>query len=288
MFEFLDIIPHPLAGTPYGIALNISLAFATITYLLTLATRESAWVDRRTEIFPPICCLIVAGMDSFDSARLNLMTLLVLAWSVRLSHTCYRKGGFNKGGSDYRWDFLLGDMNRFVRPIFHFLYIGFGHMLAVWIMTAPLHGAWLGRGTPLGWLDLLASILFLVFFLGEAIADQQMWEFQEDKKRKLSEDESVAPTFMKAGFWRYCRHPSWLCELGMWSVFYLFSVSATESWLNWTIVGLFVVSLSLVGSVRITESISLRRYEDYAVYQKSTPCLIPLLRIPNRGREIEH
>ena len=47
----------------------------------------------------------------FDSARVNLMTVLVVAWGVRLTYNFARKGGYKKGGEDYRWAHVREQMS---------------------------------------------------------------------------------------------------------------------------------------------------------------------------------
>ena len=56
-------------------------------------------------------------------------------------------------------------------------------MVLIWLFTAPVHQAWRWREAPLGSLDLLAALLFVALLALETVADQQMWAFQQDKKR---------------------------------------------------------------------------------------------------------
>ena len=128
----------------------------------------------------------------------------------------------------------------------------------------------------MNFLDAIAIALFVVLLVIEVINDEHMWAFQQDKKRKIKAGEPVTQPFVTSGFFKYCRHPSYFCEMGMWHVFYLFGLAATGQWLLWT--GLEFISLTLVfvGSTRLTASISLDRYPSYRDYQTSTPRLIPL------------
>ena len=99
----INFIPHPLQGTPYGDALDLAIILAIACWLLSVITREYSWVDRLWTICPAIYCLIVAVESDFGSTRLNIMTLLVLAWAARLTFNSARKGGYSVGGEDYRW-----------------------------------------------------------------------------------------------------------------------------------------------------------------------------------------
>ena len=54
-----------LTGMPFGIALDLCLILSVLSWLVSVIAREYAWVDRRWEVFPPLCCLIVAAAADF-------------------------------------------------------------------------------------------------------------------------------------------------------------------------------------------------------------------------------
>ncbi len=85
-------------------------------------------------------------------------------------------------------------------------------------------------------------MLFLACFGAEFIGDEQMWKFLQDKKRRIAAGEEVVKPFIVTGLFRYSRHPSYLCEIGMWFAFCLFAASASGDWFHWT--GLGVVLLA--------------------------------------------
>ena len=120
--------------------------------------------------------------------------------------------------------------------------------------------------------------------MGETIADRQMWVFQQDKKRRIAASETVGQPFIVSGLYRYCRHPNYFCEMGMWWVFYLFAVSASGQWLHWTGLGFVGLTALFIASTRFGESISASRYPGYRAYQASTPALVPGLGFGTRRR----
>ena len=211
------------------------------------------------------------------------MTALVCLWGARLTFNVARKGAFRRGGQDYRWAELrerlgLGGfrvMNATSMP---------AQMLLIWLFIAPVHQAWLWREAPLGLLDIVATVLFLALLALETVADEQMWAFQQDKKRRTAGGEQGVQPFLRSGLRRYSRHPNYLGEIGMWWVFYLFAVAASGQWVHWTGLGFVLLTLLIVGSIPFTEKISAARYPDYHAYQGSTPALIPFLRFRAKGR----
>ncbi len=275
----INFVPHPLQGTPYGDALDLAIILAIACWLLSVITREYSWVDRLWTICPPIYCLMVAADSGFSSARVNIMTLLVAAWGARLTFNNARKGGFSIGGEDYRWKVVRERLGPVKFQILNLTFVAPGQMLIIWLFTSPMHQAWVGRDRPLSSLDAVAIALFVVLLVMEAINDGHMWKFQQDKKRNIEADEPVTQPFVTSGFFKYCRHPSYFCEMGIWYVFYLFAIAATGEWIHWTGLGLISLTLVFLGSTRLGESISVQRYPSYRDYQASTPRFIPFTRI---------
>merc|ERR1712100_1003323 len=87
----------------------------------------------------------------------------------------------------------------------------------------------------------------------------------------------------------YSRHPNYFCEVSTWWSFYLFSVSATGNWLNWTIWGpLFLTGLFVPpgASLDVTEKLSLAKYPHYAEYQQRVSRFIPWFPSSKRERRV--
>ena len=279
------MVPDALAGTPYGPAFILCVAIAAFCWVLSLLTGEFSWVDRVWSLAPPAYCLIVAADLGFRSARVNIMTVLVLMWSVRLTANFAVKGGYQPGGEDYRWAYMRGKLNRLQFQLLNVTFICPGQMAIILLFTAPIHQAWLHSGRPLGWLDYLAIVVFLALLAGESVADVQMLRFQRNKKRLVSAGLEVDKLFMDAGLFRFSRHPNYFCEMGMWVVFYLFAISASNRVMHWTGLGCLLLIALFQGSIRLTEEISSGKYPGYGDYQAAVPRLVPIpLRrlLPNR------
>eukprot|EP00438_Fugacium_kawagutii_P035818 Skav235284 [mRNA] locus=scaffold874:488684:489627:- [translate_table: standard] len=94
-----------------------------------------------------------------------------------------------------------------------------------------------------------------------------------------------ADGFIQTGLWNLSRHPNYFCEVTMWWVFYLFSVTATGSYFNWTIWGaIFLTGLFLLpgASLDITEALSSNKYPEYVNYQKRVSKYFPM---PSRTKQ---
>lgn len=270
------MVPDALVGTPFGTAFILCVALAAFCWVLSLPTGNFAWVDRLWSLAPPAYCLMVAADLGFRSARVNIMTALVLMWSVRLTANFAVKGGFRPGGEDYRWAHVRGRCSRLQLQLLNVTFICPGHMAIILLFTAPIHQAWLHSEAPLGWLDYPAIAVFLVLLAAESVADAQMLRFQRNKRRLQDGGLEVGKPFMDEGLFRFSRHPNYFCEMGMWLVFYLFAVSASGRIVHWTGLGFLLLIALFQGSVRLTEEISSGKYPGYANYQAAVPRLVPI------------
>ena len=122
-------------------------------------------------------------------------------------------------------------------------------------------------------------VVFVVLLVFESIADGQMWRFQQNKKRQVNEGGEVKRPFMDSGLFRFCRHPNYFCEMGMWLTFYLFAFSASAQFWHWTGLGSVLLILLFQGSTRLGEKISSEKYPAYSKYQATVPKFIPWTRL---------
>jgi steroid 5-alpha reductase family enzyme len=260
---------------PLAITLWLCAAFAFGSWLLSVITKDYSWVDRLWSITPPIYVWIFAAYAGFDDVRLNIMAALATLWGARLTYNFARKGGYKKGGEDYRWEEVKKVLGPRWFQVFNATFIAPYQHLLLLLIVLPAYLAYLSRGLKLTWIDDTAMVAFVFFLIGETLADEQQWRFQSDKVARKARGESVAQNFLTTGLFRYSRHPNFFCEQGMWWSFYLFSVTASGQWLNWTIIGAVLLTLLFQGSTGITEKLSLRKYPEYADYQKVTSRLMP-------------
>lgn len=252
-----------------------------LTYALGLATKEHSWVDRAWSILPVLYVGFFAYRASGAPARLVVMTALVFAWGARLTYNFARKGGYAKGGEDYRWPVLRRRMSGWQWQLFALFFVAGVQNVILLSLTLPAWIAGRAGARPFGALDLVATALFVAFLVGETIADQEQWAFHQRKKDAAARGETLEPPFCTTGLFRYSRHPNFFCEQAMWWTIYLFSVASTGAWINASIAGPIVLTLLFHGSTRFTEEITLSKYPAYADYQARTSRLVPFW--PSRG-----
>jgi steroid 5-alpha reductase family enzyme len=261
--------------TGLSVALWACGAVALACLLLSWVTREYSWVDRLWSVTPQLYATWFAYAAGFDDARANCMAALAWAWGLRLTFNFARKGGYAPGGEDYRWAVVRGRMHPVVYQVFNVLFIaGFQNALLLGL-ALPAWVATQGPRAPLGPTDHALVALFLLFLVGEAVADEQQWRFQTDKKARQARGETVERGFVTTGLFAYSRHPNFFCEQMLWWTFYALGVHSSAAWFGVGLPGAAVLTALFQGSTRLTEELSLAKYPEYADYQRRVSRLLP-------------
>ena len=249
---------------------------AALCWLGSLATGNYSQVDRLWSILPVLYVFHFGARQGFADPRLAVMALLALLWGARLTYNYARKGGYTPGSEDYRWPEVRSRMGAVQFQVFNVVFVAAFQNALLLMLATPAYVAGRPGARPLNAMDALATLLFLGFLAGETLADQQQWRFHLDKSARPERGERAGRDFLTTGLFRYSRHPNFFCEQGMWWSFYLFAVAATGSWIQWPILGAAILTLLFQGSTGLTEELTLRKYPDYATYQKTTSRLLPL------------
>ena len=262
--------------------LSVYAGICLATWLLSILTREYSWVDRIWSLAPIGYAGIFAGRGGFADARLDVMFALIALWGLRLTFNFARKGGYARGGEDYRWAVLRARMTPRQFQVFNLLFITLYQNAILLMISLPGYTA-LEHRSGFGAADALLTALFVAFLIGETVADQQQWGFQQWKRAEI--DAGRDPVrFLQNGLFGYSRHPNFFFEQAQWWVVAAFGVVAAGS-VQWTVLGAVLLTLLFVGSTRFTESISLARYPEYADYQRRTSAVVPW---PSRRRAAGH
>ncbi len=214
------------------------------------------------------------------------MAVLTTLWGLRLTYNFWRRGGYDwlpwRGEEDYRWSVLrqnplLGGRLRW--GFFNLFFISLYQNALILLFTLPALAAWQGDAKPLNIMDFIAAGLLVFFLVIETIADQQQYDFQQEKYRRKAAGETLhgeyAQGFRSSGLWGRVRHPNYAAEQAIWLSFYLFSVAATGRWLNWSLAGSILLMLLFLGSSDFSEKISAGKYPGYADYQRRVPRFLP-------------
>ena len=243
-------------------ALPVLLIAATFTWLLSLPMRNVSIVDSLWSLML-FAAGVIYGLGADPRApRLAFVLWLVALWAARLSVYITARG-MGKG-EDHRYQAIRArNEPRFALKS---LYLVFWlQALLAWVISLPLLGVF-ATNQPIGALDWLGILLWLVGFAFEAGGDWQLARFRKNPAN--------AGAVMNRGFWRYTRHPNYFGEFCIWWGFWLMAAAA-GAW--WTFVGpaLLTVLLLRVSGVSLLEKDIGKRRPQYADYVLKTNAFFP-------------
>lgn len=256
------------------INLWILLGISVLCWVLSLPTKDTSWVDRIWSVIPVVYVWVFAAGAGLQDVRLNVMAVLVTLWGARLTFNFARKGGYQPGGEDYRWEVLRQGMKNWQYALFNIFFIVIYQNILLLLITLPAFTALLNP-TPFGLGDVICTVLFLGLLTMETVADQQQWNFHKWKNAEVAAGRTPTPHFLQAGLFSISRHPNFFAEQAQWWVIFLFGCVAAGSILQWTVIGAALLTVLFIGSTRFTEQISLSKYPEYRDYQRRVSAVIP-------------
>ncbi|MFN0062251.1 MAG: DUF1295 domain-containing protein [Myxococcaceae bacterium] len=262
---------------PLALVVGACAVAIVLTYGVSLITRNYSQVDRLWSVLPVLYVAVFAADLGFSDTRLNIMAVLVAAWGARLTFNFWRKGGYARGGEDYRWPLLRERMGARKFQMFNATFIAPYQNILLLLISLPADVAWRHAGASWGTVDLAATLVFCAALILETVADQQQWRFHQAKRAALAKGERLALPFLTTGLFRYARHPNYFFEQLQWVCIYALGASAAGTVWNFGLVGPVLLVLLFQGSAAFTEKISLSKYPDYAGYQRTTSRQLPLL-----------
>ncbi|EAU32294.1 conserved hypothetical protein [Aspergillus terreus NIH2624] len=284
-----------LSTNPFVSALGLCLALSAFFLVFSELNRNWSQVDRFWSILPAVYNVhfaVWARMSGLRTEALDTIAALAVLWSIRLTFNYWRKGGYKIGSEDYRWEVVRAKVNnRFIFFLFNVVFISLTQSLLLLLITAPTYNFLLLSRLPhmksFELPDLIFSRVAFFFLIIEYFADQQQWAFhcakhEYQKSARISGQyksqftpEDLERGFVVSGLWSLSRHPNFVAEQAIWLTLYLWNCYRTETYLQWTGLGVLGYLLIFQGSVRLTEAISASKYPEYSEYQARVGRFIP-------------
>lgn len=262
------------------------LGFAGLSFVVGELTGNVSQTDKLWSITPLFYTFTFAYLSNWEP-RAVLLAVLVTVWGARLTYNFGRKGGYHwkfwEGEEDYRWSVLRKKPflnTKFGFTLFNLFFICFYQHALVWLITLPVIVA-SSAGGGLQWFDGVLAAIFIALVVIETVADQQQWDFQKEKYRRIKSGEKLtgdyADGFLKSGLWAKVRHPNYAAEQAVWIVVYLFSAAASGRGINWSMAGCLLLVILFQGSSDFSEKISADKYPAYKDYQQKVGRFLPKL-----------
>ena len=242
-----------------GLLSSIFLVFLymCLWFVLALIKRDNSIADIAWGLG-----FVAIAWFNFESAW--LLPILCSLWGIRLAIYLFIRNQHT--GEDWRYQNWRKAWGK------HFYWRTFLQVfmlqgLFMWLIALPL----IVVNTPeFGIFQVLGTLLWLVGFLWESIADWQLYRFKRNPLNKGK--------VLKEGLWKYARHPNYFGEILVWWGIYFAALPNPNWW--WLIISPLTITwlLARVSGVPMLE----RKYKDrpeYQAYVKNTPSLIPNFRI---------
>jgi steroid 5-alpha reductase family enzyme len=248
-------------------------------------SRNNSQVDKLWSVIPIVYVWYMTCAGGMQP-RMMLMSTLVTIWGIRLTYNFARRGAYQwkfwAGEEDYRWEVLRnrpGFNKPFVWTLFNLFFISAYQNVLIFLFTLPVLTV-LGDSVnkDLTVADWMLAALYVTAVVVEFIADQQQYDFQTEKHRRIKAGEDLGPYahgFVRTGLWSVVRHPNYAMEQSVWIIFYGFSVVATGEWINWSIAGCLLLIILFKGSSDFSEELSAQKYPEYKEYQRKVPRFLP-------------
>jgi steroid 5-alpha reductase family enzyme len=234
-----------------------------LLYLLSRFIKNNSIVD----IFWGIGFALVAIFSLFFYKNFSPLKIIfnvaILLWGARLALHIFIK---NKGkAEDFRYANWRKEWGK-TEPLRALLQIYFlqGAIMFVKSMFIVLSNSSSTFLIETDWIFVLGSVVFLVGFLIEAIADYQKSVFKKSNPAGL----------MKTGLWAYSRHPNYFGEVVLWFGLFLMSVPFGYWYLGLLSFLIIFYLIRFVSGVPMLEK-SKKENAEYQIYSKEVPVFFP-------------
>ncbi|KAF8543958.1 hypothetical protein BDD12DRAFT_725232 [Trichophaea hybrida] len=279
-----------LSTNPLMSALLFSLAMSVTVFVSSQVNRNPSQVDRLWSILPVVYIghfAVWARLSGLETERLDMLATFAGLWGLRLTYNYWRKGGYEIGSQDYRWEIVKSRMSPLGFVVLDLTFIAFYQNLLLLAVSTPAYilllCSTLKDFPAMNTTDTVISRALIVLLLIETLADQQQWVYQSAKKAyketgNIPEGftkEDLNRGFVVSGLWSICRHPNFTCEQAIWLGVYQWGCWQTDTLYNWTGLGAMGYLAVFQGSTILTEEITAGKYREYKEYQKLVNKFVP-------------
>jgi steroid 5-alpha reductase family enzyme len=262
------------------------LGISVACFVLAELAKNYSQTDKLWSITPILYSWIAVWYSDWNS-RMIFLAILVTIWGARLTYNFGRRGGYSlkfwTGEEDYRWAVLQQKSpfnKKWVFSLFNLFFISLYQHFLILFFTLPIILSL--EVTEIGLFDLLFGLVFVGLVYIEWLADEQQYQFQKEKYKRIDNNEALeefyAKGFTHTGLWSKVRHPNYAAEQGIWIVFYVFSILTTGPIVNWSIIGCLLLVILFKSSSDFSEEITAAKYPAYAKYQASVGRFLPKLK----------
>jgi steroid 5-alpha reductase family enzyme len=260
------------------IALISLVACCTIMFLVWLWAKKiknAGLVDVFWALnFPVIICITYFLSEGFETRKILICGLFLLA-ELRLGIHLWQRVVGHLNEEEGRYQQLRKDWGENTDRNF-FLFFQFQAFSNV-VLAAPFFIITANPAPQISILEYIGAIIWIISFLGEALADSQLAAFKKDPKNK--------GRVCETGLWYYSRHPNYFFEWLTWMAYFVFALASP-----WSILAIISPIIILYLLLKVTgvpnnEEQNLRSKPiAYKKYQETTSSFFPWGKKDGKGK----
>ncbi|KAL2241947.1 uncharacterized protein C594.04c [Sesamum indicum] len=274
---------HPLLLANILFFLNVNLLFWLVGLL-----QSSHWmIDLYWTVIPVLLVHYFAThpLAEYNAWRSRLVIFLTWVWSVRLTHSYFRREKWQFGA---REDWRFSDMrlqygkNWWWASLFAVYLSQQVFLMGICLPLYAVHS----KDRQLNIWDLVAALVCLTGVTIAYFADTQLHNFVSRNEKLKQLGQALVPN-LDEGLWHYSRHPNYFGEQLWWWGLVIFAWNLEHGWM---FIGALVNSLCLAYVTILVEERMLKqqyRAEAYKNYQKTTSVWVPWFKTSLAGKEKE-
>eukprot|EP00891_Asterochloris_glomerata_P006417 jgi/Astpho2/6417/e_gw1.00093.13.1_t len=267
-------LEHPLVYVNLLFLLNVDVLF----WIISIISGSTWLIDAAWTLLPPLMAAVYSTHPhAVLTAKAAVAHCLLAAWSVRLTHSYFRRQQINVSCRECwqlgaREDWRFADMRvrlgqyRFRWMSFFLTYVS-QHLMLLGL-TLPFYSISQNR-TTWSLLDTVGPLQCCAAGISvAAAADTQLHKFCSANARLPATERKLV---LDTGLWRYARHPNHFGEQAWW-----WGVALLAE--PWTLIGPLFNTLCMLPVTFLVEQRMLARPERryaYTQYMQQTSCLIP-------------
>lgn len=254
-----------VGGLPlFAICVAAAFLVQWLVFIPAYARQTEKFFDLTGSLTYISVTILAVLLSPVQDGRSFLLMAMVIIWAGRLGSFLYRR--IQKDGKDGRFDEIKPSFIRFFNVwTIQGLWVTFTAAAALVAITSE-------HRQPLGWVAALGTLIWVIGFGLEVIADSQKSQFRANPANKGK--------FINTGLWAKSRHPNYFGEIVLWLGVAIVAAPVLQGW-QWValISPVFVtILLTRVSGVPMLEKRADEKWggqPDYEQYKKETPVLIP-------------
>lgn len=249
---------------------SIDVIIMLLCWLYCVQQKRAGLVDAAWSFCIALTCISAAMWYQEAPASLRLLIGIgSTLWFARLTWHLSRRY-FNEEREDERYASMRAAMGKFQHTgflLFFLFQAGLAYIFSLPMLILLSSTETTTHIFGINAVVIVAAMIMLIAFLGESLADQQLYNFKKDPNNQGKT--------LDSGLWRYSRHPNYFFEWLHWFAYPIVGIWV-GLYILWVYPVLMFLFLYFFTGIPFSEQQALRhRGDNYRDYQRRTSMFFP-------------